>query len=101
MDDQLRVIVDSLGRCDDLDMSFLTNGKSKQYFELMNKGAPSKPQAPLQKLIQLKDPVLQSILKPMLEINPYFRPSARELLSNNYFDDIRIPALEALSIHKL
>lgn len=35
------------------------------------------------------DPALQNILKQMLEFNPYFRPSAKQLLQNPIFDDLR------------
>lgn len=37
----------------------------------------------------------------MLQINPYFRPSAKELLNNPYFDDVRIAELESATPPKL
>lgn len=37
----------------------------------------------------------------MLEINPYFRPTAKELLKNKYFDDVRVPKYEHSSKQKL
>jgi hypothetical protein len=37
----------------------------------------------------------------MLEFNPYFRPSAKQLLQNKIFDAGRIPELEELSIFKI
>jgi len=30
----------------------------------------------------------------MLEYNPFYRPTAKELLSNSVFDEIRVEALE-------
>ena len=57
--------------------------------------------APLQKLMNLKDSTLRDILKPMLEINPYFRPPAKELLQSKYFDEVRIPEYEVASDLKL
>ena len=35
------------------------------------------------------NPELVKLLKQMLEINPYFRPSAKQLLKNKLFDKIR------------
>lgn len=37
----------------------------------------------------------------MLEFNPYLRPSAKELLSLKYFDDVRDDELENSSPFKL
>lgn len=37
----------------------------------------------------------------MLEFNPYFRPSARELIRSAYFDDVRIEAYEMHTPGKL
>ena len=37
----------------------------------------------------------------MLEFNPYFRPSAEELLRNPIFDHIRQPNLERMASEKL
>ena len=35
----------------------------------------------------------------MLEFNPYFRPSAKELLKNKIFDTVRIDANEDSATH--
>ena len=40
---------------------------------------------------------LINILEQMLEINPYFRPTAGELLKNKIFDEIRIRENEQMS----
>lgn len=37
----------------------------------------------------------------MLQFNPYFRPTAKELLKSDYFDDVRKPNLEGLAPEKL
>lgn len=42
----------------------------------------------------IKDPALKDILESMLQFNPYFRPSAKELLKHSYFDDIRSAEFE-------
>ena len=41
------------------------------------------------------------ILEQMLEFNPYYRPTARELLKSAIFDKIRIPSIEEPSPHKI
>ena len=40
---------------------------------------------------------LINVLKSLLEFNPYFRPSAAEIIKSPIFDQIRVPALENLS----
>lgn len=37
---------------------------------------------------------LIQVLKDLLEFNPYFRPSAAEIIKSPIFDEIRVPALE-------
>lgn len=37
----------------------------------------------------------------MLEFNPFFRPSAQQLLENEIFDDIRIPSNEVKASHSV
>ena len=41
------------------------------------------------------------ILSDMLEFNPYFRPTAKECLSNKIFDSIRVPGLESSAPFKI
>ena len=41
------------------------------------------------------------ILKGMLEFNPYFRLTAREILKNKIFDDIRINEIEQSAPYKI
>ena len=37
----------------------------------------------------------------MLQVNPYLRPSAKQLLANKVFDPIRIPNCEKAAHHKV
>ena len=37
----------------------------------------------------------------MTEFNPYFRPSAKELLKNKIFDDIRLESIESDAPYKI
>jgi len=44
---------------------------------------------------------MKGLLCKMLEMNPYFRSSAREVLKSSLFDDIRIHANERQAPNKL
>ena len=44
---------------------------------------------------------LVDILESMTEFNPYFRPSAKELLKNKIFDSIRMKEIEENASHKI
>lgn len=88
------MLLDNLGKSNEEDMSFIAATKSKDYVQRLNQAAPYKEEAPLHQLLNIKNSTLRDILRPMVEINPYFRPSARELLKADYFDDVRIPEFE-------
>jgi serine/threonine protein kinase len=47
------------------------------------------------------NPELIKILCQMLEFNPYFRPSAKQLLKNKLFDEIRNPNNEKRAEFKI
>ena len=64
--DQLRVILNNLGYCDERDRSFLDSEKTQKYFKLMNDEAPAKERAELSSFLQLKSPAISELLKPML-----------------------------------
>ena len=89
--DQLREIINGLGQCDEQDMSFITSDSGRKYFNLLNAEAPSKRSARLFEFLDMDDPIISQLLRPMLQVNPYFRPTAKELLKSKYFDDVRIP----------
>ena len=82
-------------------MSFIFNEKALKYFKKLNADAPSSKNATLMGFLGLDDPTIKEILRPMLHVNPYFRPTAKELLRNKYFDDVRIPVYERSSLVKL
>lgn len=44
---------------------------------------------------------IKNLIKGMLQFNPFMRLSAKEILSNPYFDDIRIPMNEESAAYKL
>lgn len=37
----------------------------------------------------------------MLEYNHYYRPTAKQLLKNKFFDDIRVPELQGIAPFKI
>ena len=56
-----------------------------------------KQQSPsLEKELSRSDPELVKLVMQMLEINPYYRPTAQQLLENKVFDSIRMPLIECI-----
>jgi len=50
----------------------------------------------LKERFSLSNPDLLKVLEQMLEINPYFRPTASQLIESKVFDKIRVPRNEKL-----
>ena len=57
----------------------------------------TKFEQPIPDLFPSSNKELVNILTQMLEINPHFRPSARDLLKNKLFDSIRLKSVEISS----
>ena len=70
------------------DFSFVSCDDSLGYLKQVTKLAECKKD--LKDSFSHNSPELVQILTQMLEINPYFRPSANQLLKNPIFDEIRI-----------
>lgn len=79
------MILKRLGKVDSSSLSFLTQQEAINHVNVMSIGVSK--DSYLRKL-KIKDPQLQDILESMLEFNPYFRPSAKELLNHPYFDSL-------------
>ena len=47
------------------------------------------------------NPELRKMLESMLEFNPYFRPTAKQLLKNKIFDSVRIKSNEESTTHSI
>ena len=89
--DQLKVIFDLLGHQNDKDLSFLSEDTSVTYAQsLVKKSSKSS----FRELFPKTSKSLLRILHGLLEVNPYFRPSAKECLSDPYFNDVRNREME-------
>ena len=94
-DDQLQLTLRMVGYPTDSDCAFVTG---KAALDFLNQQARVMPKEGVPALrgrysgIQTK--ALLDVLEDMLQLNPGFRPSARELLKHSVFDGVRNPAKE-------
>ena len=90
--DQLKIIFEKTGQTSEDDMSFISSNNAVNYVNNLTKN--SKCQIDLDKIFPDIDPILIEMLKDMLQVNPYMRPSASELLKHPIFDSMRFKDLE-------
>ena len=94
-----------LPKVDKYDLSFIACDEAKEYvLMLQNKDVQDVlkwnkrvPQLDTLKQVLNSNYIsegLKSILKNLLQLNPYFRWTSKECLSNSYFDDVRVAASE-------
>lgn len=79
-------------------MSFIRSEDALEYVQSLNVGSETQFKF-LDKMTHLSKEI-RMLLKGMLQFNPYMRLSAKEVLANPYFDDIRIPMNEESAPHK-
>lgn len=96
--DQLRVILETIGSLSDEDVSFLSDIKSINY---LNRNQVDLDKIDFQREFPLTHPEIVRILASLLEFNPYFRMSAKELLRLKCFDPFRNPNMEKESPAKI
>ena len=90
--DQLKKTLQKTGQTSDEDLCFVTSQNARSYLRNLN---DDKLQVvDLKAIFKDIDKKLVDILERLLQINPYFRPSASELIKNPIFDDIRCIQLE-------
>ena len=82
------------------DFSHLTDEPQIQYAEGTYQQANEEKKL-IRDQFKKSAPELIELLEQMLEFNPYFRPTARQLLKNKIFDSIRIPSIEERSPQKI
>lgn len=99
-DDQIRLIFNKLGSMNENDLSFVTNQSALNYLNKINENISG---SSMNYLDQFAGLTLdwRKLLCGMLEFNPYFRLSARELIKNKLFDEYRIIENEKQSSEKI
>ena len=91
-------ILQRLLTINDEDSSHLTTDGSKNYVENLKQ---QQFEGSIFDLLSDANPELLFMLKQMLEFNPYFRPSARQLLKNKIFKSVRIETNEVQGTHSI
>ena len=79
---------------DSIDTSFLTNNETIEYTEKLKSMVLKKQIETFTQQLPDSHDLLVEMLESMTEFNPYFRPSAKELLKNKIFDDMRVESNE-------
>lgn len=97
IDDQLIKIHKTLGQQSADDTSFI----SVLEFQKYNSQLQSKESKSLSHFFPHTCPELLTLLKDLLEFNPFFRATASDCLKHKMFDTIRIPELERPAPHKI
>ena len=90
--DQLKKTLQKTGQTSEEDLCFVTSQNARSY--LKNLSEDKQQVVNLKDIFKDIDEKLVDILERLLQINPYFRPSASELIKNPIFDDIRCVQLE-------
>jgi mitogen-activated protein kinase 1/3 len=99
--DQIIKICQHLRSLDDKDFSFVSDPVISGYIRNVQTRAQSDLKPPFRQMFPDSDPELIYLLEQMLTFNPYFRPSAKNLLQSKIFDRIRQPELERPAPFKL
>ena len=73
-------------------LSFITKKRAINFLKFIDDSTADKIDLADEFSFASKDSI--EILKSLLTVNPYLRPSASQLLKNPYFDDVRVPEIE-------
>ena len=84
-------IFEFIGGIDEKNTSFLTHKAAKKYIKAIQ---GSTEQKDISSKFNKSSKELVAVLKSLIELNPYLRSSASELLANPVFDSIRVPQVE-------
>lgn len=96
--DQLLVILKTIGYQGEDDLSFLTDANAADY---VNKIQNPLDQSTLDRLFPDTDPELVALLKGFLQFNPVMRLTAKDALKSKLFDSFRYSTLEQPSKKKI
>ena len=98
LEDQMHIILKSLGRQTETDLSFLTCDYSTLYVRKLEdnisysdetcRSLPKMCAEIKSKLTKKGEAVVEIMLK-LLQLNPFFRPTAKECIKNKVFDPFR------------
>ena len=92
--DQYIKIFERLGEVQERDFSFFTDDSAYEYTQQILSQVKGKKGFTISSQFMNCNEQFQEILQSLLEFNPYFRSSAKQILSNPFFDDIRKSSLE-------
>ena len=87
--DQLKLTISKVGKLSSNDLSFVQTKDANDYVKSLMKDEEVKVNNYLDDLNDTS-PEMKRMLSSMLEFNPFFRSSAREVLKSKIFDEIRI-----------
>ena len=90
-DDQMMKIFSQMGHADEDSTSFLTYSAAQKYIQSIKDSVKQKD---LAERFSLSRKESVRILKSLLELNPYLRTTAANLMTSASFDSIRVPDVE-------
>ena len=86
---------------DTIDTSFLNNPEQIGYVASIKDANKKKNNSTFTQQLPDSHDGLVELLDSMTEFNPYFRPTAKELLKHKIFDDIRMKEIEENAPYKI
>lgn len=78
----------------DVDTSFIVDEEGKAYCKELQKGLDPDDQTSIKELFPNSSPNVVELIEQMLEFNPEKRLTARQLLSNQIFNSMRVKKME-------
>jgi len=87
---QIKMIVDTMGKPDDL--SFVTNANAKKFLDSL----PEKPKKPLLSQVKYENPDALDLLGKLLQVNPSKRLTAAEAIAHPYLKSLYEPSDEPI-----
>ena len=92
----MRIIIKKTGHNTPQDICFVTTDNASQYMKSL-KTSPAEV-IDYEKEFPHSDPQMLELLKSLIQVNPFFRPTAKECLKNPIFDQVREAVKEKTQI---